>query len=288
MPDKDRLLILLSMVIWGSVGIFRRSIPIASELLAFTRGVIGSLFLILFVKAKGQKLFQPVAEKDLGLLVLSGAVMGINWLLLFEAYNYTSVSAATLCYYMQPSILILLSPLFFKEKLTVRKLLCAALALLGMVFVSGVMETGFTDIGELKGVLLALGAALIYAFVVILNKKLPGIDAYEKTVIQLLSSGAVMVPYLLLRHSFHVSGLTPLSLGLVIFVGIVHTGIAYALYFGSVNHVPAQTVAILSYVDPLSALLLSALILGERMSLLSVIGTVLILGSAYMAERQTS
>ena len=152
-PNKDNtrplVMILLSMVIWGSVGIFRRFIPVSSSVLAFSRGIIGTIFLILFVKLCGRKLFLPLNKIHFFQLILSGAVMGVNWILLCEAYTYTSVAVATLCYYMAPTIVVLLSPILFREPITLRKGICAAVAVVGMAFVSGVIENGLPSISEI-------------------------------------------------------------------------------------------------------------------------------------------
>ena len=277
-------MILLSMVIWGSVGIFRRFIPVSSSVLAFSRGVIGTIFLMLFVKLCNRKLFFPLKRKQILLLFLSGAVMGVNWILLFEAYNYTSVAVATLCYYMAPTIVVLLSPLLFHEKITLRKGLCALAAVIGMVFVSGVADNGMPGVSEMKGILFGLGAAVFYACVVILNKKVSGVDPYEKTVIQLISSALALVPYLLLTGETLPANLSLTAGIMLLIVGLVHTGIAYAMYFGSVEKLPAQTVALLSYLDPITALILSALVLHEPLTLSGIIGAVLIIGAALIAE----
>ena len=283
---KSILMFISSMLIFGTIGIFRRYIPLPSAFLAFSRGILGGLFLLAFSritkKVTGEKL--PL-RLFLG-LAFTGALMGINWILLFEAFNYTTVSKATLCYYMQPTIVILLSPFIFKEALTRKKALCAVTAIIGMVLVSGVMEEKGTWSGDARGILLGLGAAAFYAAVVIMNKKIQGVDAYRKTTIQLLSAGLAMIPYLLLTNGFAGAGLRMNVILLLFFVGIVHTGIAYVLYFGSMDGLRVQSIALLSYIDPVSALFFSALFLAERLSLPGLIGAVLIIGSAIASEIQ--
>jgi RarD protein len=217
-------------------------------------------------------------------LAAAGAAMGVNWILLFEAYRYTTVAVATLCYYMQPTIVMLLSPLLFREKLTVRKSVCAVIAVIGMVLVSGVTESGNRPEGHLKGVFLGLGAAVCYASVIILNKKVSGVDPWRKTTIQLMSAGAVMIPYLLLNGGFGTGEFSTNTVILLLVTGIVHTGLAYVLYFGSMDGLKAQSIAMLSYIDPVTALLLSALILREPLSAAGLAGAVMIIGSAVAAE----
>ena len=280
---KSYVMIISSMLIFGTIGIFRRYIPISSGLLAFSRGLLGGAFLLLFVLARGRKLGH-IEGKKLLLLALTGAVMGMNWICLFEAYNYTAVSTATMCYYMQPTIVILLSPLVLRERLTPKKLICAAAAIVGMVFVSGMIEGGGIQAQDMKGILYGLAAAALYATVVIMNKKVQVDDDYEKTIIQLISAAVILIPYLLVTEGFSDIKLDALAVGMVLVVGIVHTGIAYALYFGSMKGLKAQSVAVLSYIDPVFALVLSAMVLGEKLSAFGIFGAVLVIGSAIVSE----
>ena len=273
----------LSMVIFGTIGVFRRYIPLPSSLVAMTRGLTGMLFLLLVMVLRKCGMNRTAVRRKLGLLCLSGAAIGVNWILLFEAYNYTSVATATLCYYLAPMFVILASPLVVGERLTAKKLICVLTALLGMVFVSGVLESGGGS-SDLKGVLLGLGAAVLYASVVLMNKQLGDVPAYDRTIVQLGSSAAVLLPYVLLTENLGTLSFTPGTIGLLLVVGVVHTGIAYALYFGSLMQLKAQTAAILSYIDPVVAVLLSALVLREHMSLLSGLGAVLVLGAAVVSE----
>lgn len=273
-----------AMALWGTIGVFRRAIPLSSGLVAFFRGVIGALFLILLTKARGQRVFRGIGGRKVPLLLLSGAVMGINWILLFEAYRFTSVSVATLCYYMEPTFLILASPLFLRERLTARKGLCAGVSLLGMASVSGILDGTPPQTGEWRGILLGLGAAVLYTAVVLLNKRTAGTDPYEKSVIQLTAAAAILLPYLLMTEDFTALSLTGETVGMLLLIGVLHTGVAYALYFGSMEGLQAQTIAIFSYIDPVTALLLSALILSERMSTPAILGAVLILASAVVSE----
>ena len=276
------LMFVVSMLIFGTIGIFRRLIPFSSAFLALVRGVLGGLCLLVFMLVTRRRAGKRPPAGVLLRLVVSGAVMGFNWILLFEAYHYTTVSVATLCYYMEPTIVVLLSPLLFREKLTGRKILCAAVAAFGMVLVSGVI--GGAGVGRLKGVLLGLGAAVLYSVVVIINKKISGVDAYLKTVIQLFSSGLVMIPWLLLTGESVGGPAGVPAVLLLLVVGVVHTGVAYVLYFGSMDGLKAQSVAILSYIDPVSALVFSALFLGEPLSPAGAVGAVLIIGSALVSQ----
>ena len=210
--DRRSLVMLVSsMLIFGTIGVFRRFIPVSSAFLAFSRGLLGGLCILLFLRLKKRKAEGTIPRRALLGLIVSGALIGINWILLFEAYNHTTVAVATLCYYMQPTIVMLLSPLVFREKLTGKKAACAAVAILGMVLVSGVGGGSGTQGGSFRGILLGLGAAVFYSAVVIMNNMIRGVDPWRKTYIQLLSAGLVMVPYLLLTGGFGAESFEPIS-----------------------------------------------------------------------------
>ena len=285
---KSLGMFILSMLIFGTIGVLRRYIPLSSALLAFSRGILGGLFLLAFVKMRKKGPDAKLPPRVLLRLAVTGAMIGINWILLFEAYNHTTVAVATLCYYMEPTIVILLSPIVFKERLTVKKALCAAISIVGMVLVSGVIGESGGQSPNLRGILLGLGAAFFYSAVVITNKKLPGIDAYQRTTVLLLSAGMVMLPYLLLTDGFSSGEFNTSSVLLLLVVGIVHTGIAYAMYFGSMDGLSVQSIAVFSYIDPVSALLFSVLLLQEPLSVPGIIGAVMIIGSAMISEIRTA
>lgn len=205
-------MLLGAVSIFGTIGIFRRYIPLSSGLLAFTRGITGALFL-LFVRFRREKVRYGICRRDAGLLIFSGAVMGFNWILLFEAYNYTTVAIATLCYYMQPTIVLLLSPLI---------------------------------------------------------------------------ASIVLIPYLFITEDIENLQFNVTTLLLVMTVGLVHTGIAYALYFGCMDGLRVQTIAVFSYIDPIVALVLSTLILHEPVTVLGIIGAILIIGAAVCMEAEAA
>lgn len=272
------------MFVFGTIGLFRRWIDLPSSLVAMARGAIGMLFLLLVLRLRKGKLDRAAIRRALPALILSSAALGINWILLFEAYNYTSVATATLCYYFAPMFIILASPMLLRERLTARKLICVCAAFIGMVFVSGVLRTGLSNVSELRGVALGLCAAVFYAVVVILNKRLTGLPAYDRTILQLGISALVLLPYVLLTEPVGEMSLSLASVLLLLVVGIVHTGFAYALYFGALPEVKAQTAAILSYIDPVVAVLLSALLLREHMDAPGILGAVMIIGAALASE----
>lgn len=279
--SSAKIQLLGAMGIFGTIGIFRNFIPMPAAAIACLRGVMGVAFLLVLMAVLKKKPCRKTIGENLWLLGISGAAIGANWVLLFEAYNY-SVPVATVSYYMAPVFVILASPLV-GERMTAKKLLCALVALGGMVLVSG-LAGGLGDQGLLYGVLLGLGAAVLYASVMLMNKKMGPIGAYDKTVVQLVVAAAVVLPYVLATDGFGLAALDGIGWVLLVTVGVIHTGLAYAMYFGAMGKLPAQTVAILSYLDPVLAIILSAVILGQGMDPWQTVGAVLVLGSALISE----
>lgn len=279
-----RFQLVSSMVTFGTIGIFVEYIPMPRGSIAFVRGAIGALCLLLFALVSKTEISLSAIKKNLLILLISGAAIGFNWVFLFEAYGKAGVPTATVCYYMAPIFVILASPLVLKEKLTAKKLICVGVALLGMLLVSGLFGSSDTGNNPLLGIALGLGAALLYATVILLNKKLKDISSHNRTFIQLGTAALVVLPYTLIAENVEFEKLTPTVLILLACVGILHTGVAYLMYFGSMKALPAQTVAIFSYVDPAIALLLSPLLLGQFMNIPQLIGAVLILTSALVSE----
>ena len=276
-----RLQLLGAMGIFGTIGIFRKFIPLSGAAIACVRGLMGVAFLLALMGFLGKKINWQAMKQKLWLVCLSGTAIGVNWVLLFQAYNY-SVPLATVGYYMAPVFVILASPLV-GERMTGKKLGCAAVAVAGMVLVAGVV--GGIDVkGARPGVLLGLCAGVFYASVMLMNRKMGEVGVYDRTVVQLAMAAVVVLPYVLLTGGFGFAGLDSTGWVLLVIVGIVHTGVAYALYFGAMGKLKAQSVAILSYLDPVLAIILSAVVLRETMDIWQTVGAVLVLGSALVSE----
>ena len=283
MKEKGRLNFIFAMLIFSSIGIFIRSIPYPSSFIACVRVAVGFAVILLFMLFKRQKSDRKAIKENFLFLAASGIFIGINWVALFESYRYTTVATATLCYYMAPMFVIMASPFLLGERLTAKKALCVVTALLGMALVSGVFEPKAGQI-QLKGIIYGLVAAGFYASVMIINKKMTDISAYDKTYIQLMFAAAVVGIYNIFTVDLSSLSTDVKHIALLLFVGVFHTGFAYTLYFGAMKSMKAQSIAILSYIDPVFALILSALILKESMSLFGIIGAVLVLGSAFVCE----
>ena len=283
-PKTAKLAFLSAILIYGTLGVYVRYAGQPSALVALARSSIGTLFLLFLLAVKRQKIDFSAIRRNWRPLLIAGVLLGPNWVTLFEAYRYTTVAVATLCTYLNPIIIVFGAAILMHEQLTARKLLCIAVALIGMVFVSGVADSGLPDAGEAKGILLGLLTAVLYGCIVLSNKQLRDISAYDRTLVQLFITTLVLLPYCILHGDFVGLQITGGQLALLLILGVVHTGFAYSLYFGSMAYLPAQTLAILSYLDPVTAVLLSALVLHEPLSGFEILGAVCILGAAVDSE----
>lgn len=265
-----------AMVIFGTLAPFVRNIGVSSGELALYRAVMGAGLIGIYLLAKGKNPFSGGLKREILLLLLSGGAMGINWILLFEAYRYTSVSTATLCYYFAPVIVTALSPVLFRERLTRKQLFCFAMATLGLVLITGLEPSAGS--ANLTGILFGLGAAVLYAAVILLNKYIRSTAGIQRTFLQFLAAIVTLIPYVAATGGVTLSRLDSTGWMCLLVVGILHTGITYCLYFSSLKALPGQRAAILSYIDPLVAVLISVTVLREPMTWQQALGGGLILG----------
>jgi RarD protein len=282
----SKLKIIGSMLIFGSIGVFVKNINLSSMEIAFVRAVIGSGFLICASFFIRQGISFKAIKQNALLLILSGAAIGFNWILLFQAYKYTTISNATLSYYFAPVFVMILSPIVLKEKVTSIKVLCISMAMTGLFLIlnSGGSSTD-ESYNHMAGILYGLSGAALYASVILMNKFIKGVGSFETTLIQLMAAGLVLLPSIIYTGALNFTGINSKAWFFIAIVGIIHTGIAYLLYFTSMKELKGQTIAILSYIDPISAVIIAAIFLGETMTLIQVVGGILILGSTFLSER---
>lgn len=279
------LQIIVSMIIWGSIGVFIKYIDMPSLEIAFLRAVVAAAFLLIVGIFNRKKNKSQYGRKNLLLLIASGAAIGLNWVLLFQSYKYTTISNATLSYYFAPVFVILLSPIVLKEKFTPLKLISVFGALTGLLLIlSNQTNTGSGQYNHTLGMTLGVLAAIFYTGIVLLNKYIKNFSGFDMTFIQITTAALVLLPFIITRRQAHIEGLNTLLL--VLIVGIVHTGIAYLLYFSAIKNVKAQSAAMLSYIDPVSAILFGTLMLGESINLIQILGGLLILGFTFLGERK--
>ena len=273
---NPRWMLIASMTIFGTLGVFVRNIPVSSGELALYRAVLATILIAVYLAATRQKIPFAKIKKEIPFLLLSGIAMGVNWILLFEAYKYTTVSLATLSYYFAPVIVTMVCPILFHEKLTGKQILCFIMSTIGLVMITGIEDIGRGS--DFVGVLFGLGAAVFYAAVILLNKFIKNVEGIPRTFLQFLSAIVILIPYVLLSGGVTLGSMNTFGWLNLLIVGFVHTGVTYCMYFSSLKELPGQKAAILSYIDPLVAVLISVTLLGEKMTFWQIVGGLLILG----------
>lgn len=274
---NPRIMLSLSMAVFGTLGLFTRHISVSSGELALYRAILAAALIAAYLAVTKQPIPVTSIRREIPLLLLSGVAMGVNWILLFQAYRYTTISAATLSYYFAPVIVTAACPILFREKLTKKQILCFVMSTAGLVMITGIGDMGGSGT-HLTGILLGLGAAVFYAAVTLLNKFIRNVDGIHRTFLQFLAAIVTLIPYVALTGGVTLGGLDGLGWVCLLIVGLVHTGVTYCLYFSSLKELPGQKAAILSYIDPLVAVLVSVLLLNETMTVWQIVGGVLILG----------
>ncbi len=282
-----KVMLSISMAVFGTIGIFSRNIAVSSGELALYRAVLAAILISIYLLVTKQKIDFKAIKKEIPLLLFSGMAMGINWILLFQAYRYTTISAATLSYYFAPVIVILVCPFLFKEKMTIKQIICFVMSTAGLVLVIGIenLSSGGSD---LIGVLLGLGAAVFYATVVLINKFIKNVAGIHRTLLQFIAAIIILVPYVACTGGSTLGSLDGKGWIFLLIVGLVHTGITYCLYFTALKDLSGQEASILSYIDPLVAVIISVVVLGEQMTILQFVGGVMILGFTLWNEIGTS
>ncbi len=283
---KAKLKMITAMLIFGSIGIFVKNINLGSSQIALFRSLIGTVFLIAAGLLIRKRFDFRTTKRNLLLLILSGIAIGLNWIFLFEAYRYTTISNATLSYYFAPIFVIMLAPFVLKEKLTWKKVASIIGAMTGLVLIIGENPEAAGTYDHVTGIFYGLLAAALYASVIIMNKFIKNLSDYDTTVGQLATATLVLLPYVLLKEPVNMGNIGFTTGLLILIVGIIHTGLAYVLYFSAIKELEGHTIAVFSYIDPISAVIMAAVFLGEGMTLMQIFGGIFILGSTYLSERK--
>ena len=281
--NSARLQLIFTMLLFGTIGALSRYINMPSSIICLGRAFFGVITIMILLAVRKEKTDTEAIRRNLWWLVLSSVLMCCNWICQFEAYKYTTIAASTLCYYMQPVFYILAGAVVLREKLTAKKIICVAIAFCGMILVSGVLQTGF-HISELKGAIFGVTGGFFYAMVVLINKYMKDISPVNTTIMQLSLVSVIMLPYSAATGAFSEVSVTLTGIICLLILGVLHTGIGYIIYFDAVNKLPAQTVGILSYIDPVEAVMLSAFLLKEPVNIYTVFGAAMILGAAAVSE----
>src|SRR4051794_22400718 len=284
---KSKFSFLLSMIIFGTIGVFVRYIDLTSSEIALLRGLIGSLFLITVMFIMKKKISWAYVKGNALTLLLSSIALGGNWIFFFQAYKHTTISNAVLSYYFAPVFVLILSPLVLKEKLSAKKIICIGVAMLGMLFIVGSSGVSTSGLDHLIGIGYGLMAAAFYATLMLSNKFIKNMDGLETTFIQLGTATLLLIPYVFFTEGFGILAVSSSSIPFILILGIVHTGIGFLLFFSGMQKLKGQSIAALSYADPITSLVISAAILQEQTTFVQMLGGALLLGSTFVSESQS-
>ena len=273
MKNSAVLRYLFALSLYGTIGLFLHFVSYSSEFVVLCRGLFGSLFIYLVLLFRKEKIDKEAVRKNLFMLALSGIALGLNWVFLFAGYRY-GIAISSLCNYMAPIIVVVIMSLFYKERINLKQILCIVMAFAGMLLMLGIFEGNSTV--DMRCVLYGSLAAVGFVILVLINRRIRDIPQLEKTLIQLLFSMLAVLPYVYFNNGF--PKLFDLrSTLLVLMLGFLHTGVAYIFYFSSIDTLPAQSIAVLGYLEPVMNLLIGALILHEKIGISGILGALLII-----------
>ena len=271
---------LLSLLLFGMNGTIASRILLNSYEIVFLRTLIGGTFLVIVFLLSGKKVSALKNKKHFLCVIISGVAMGASWMFLYEAYSQLGVSVATLAYSCGPVIVMTLSPLVFRERLTILKVLGFAVVLTGMYFVNGSeLQQGNLSRGLICGVL----SAATYAVMVIFNKKALSVAGLENTMFQLVFALLTVAVFMQMKQGLVIPTLMD-NIVPVLILGVINTGVGCYLYFSSIQNLPAASVAICGYLEPLAAMLFSAIFLEERLTAIQLVGAACIMCGAGLGE----
>ena len=280
----NRIKLVLVMIIWGSLGVFTRSIPLSALSLAFLRAFIA--LPVLFVVMKMKK-----GDKVKGQLLLpyliSGVLLGFGWLTLFYGFKHTSISSAVMIYNMCPVYVMIFAPLVLKETISKIQIAVIFISFLGLFLIVGHnLSEGY----GYMGLVLSAVSGMLYATIVLINRSIKvRVDNQTATFVQILTAMIVLLPFVLIDGNvFTVVQLDAIAVIYTILLGVLHTGVAYTMFFSVYAHMKSVEIVSYSFLEPLFGILFSVIFIGETLTFPQIIGGFLILGSNYLGQKAAS
>lgn len=276
----NRIKLVLVMIIWGSLGVFTRSIPLSALSLAFLRAFIALPVLFAVMKMKKA---DKVKHKNLIPYIISGVLLGFGWLTLFYGYKHTSISSAVIIYNMCPVYVIILAPLVLKETISRIQIAVILLSFIGLFLIVG---HNLSDGYGYMGLLLSGISGMLYATIVLINRSIKiRVDNQTATFVQILTAMIVLLPFVLIDGNiFTVVHLDAMAVTYTVLLGVLHTSVAYTIFFSLYAHMKSVEIVSYSFLEPLFGIVFSVIFVGESLTLVQIIGGIMILGSTYIGE----
>ena len=289
----EKIKLMFISATFGTIGFVMHFIPLSSAVAVFYRALIGGLFIIIMCLISKIEIGIKTMIDNFFILIITGFFMSLNWVFQFEAFRVSSIAIGTVCYNTMPIFLLIIASFVFKESITVKNVICILIATIGIILVSNVINTGIQS-NQVLGCIYGIIGAILYALIVIYNRKLNNIKTHDKIIFQFIFSSIIMVIYILLiqkQSIFFESNLDTRTkmIGLIslLILCLFHTGFCYIHYFNAVSNLKAETVAIMTYIDPVVALFLSYFVLKEKTTNLQLFGALMILASTFINQVTT-
>lgn len=280
----NRVKLLLVMVIWGSLGVFTRTIPLSALNLAFLRALIALPVLFAAMKMGSQR---KVTLKRLRPYIVSGVLLGFGWLTLFYGFKHTNISTAVIIYNMCPVYVMIGAPIFLKESISRIQIAVIVISFIGLFLIVG---NNLLEGAGYMGMMLSAVSGMCYAVIVLINRNIKDrVDNRYATFVQILTAMLVLLPFVVYDGTIYsVIELSGVQLFLTVLLGVVHTGVAYTMFFSLYAHMKSVEIVSYSYFEPLFGVLMGVLFIGEILSIWQIAGGILILGSTYIGEHLKS
>ena len=278
--NKETIKFTLSLVLMGTIGVASRFIHLEPYEIPVLRTSIGTIFLLIIFAIKKEKWTIVNHKEDILPIFISGALLGLGWIFLHEGFAKLGVSLTIVLYYVGPAIVMILTPFLYKEEMTNEKIIGFTIVMIGVVFVNFNMFKEKTNLNNLIYGVLAL---LTYSGLLISNRYIKSVKGLENTILQLISAFIVVYIYKIFRNGFAIK-INVNDLPYILYLCIVDTGISSHLYYSTLNNLPMQTACILGYVDPLSSLVFSYILLHERLMPIQIVGAMFIMSGVLIAQ----
>ncbi|MEU7015407.1 DMT family transporter [Streptomyces sp. NPDC046385] len=277
---RGTLELTLAMALSGTLGVFVVESGASPFTVVFFRCVFGAVALGAYSLARGFFTGHGLTPRKLGLAALGGAFIVFNWVLLFEAYEATSISFATVVYHTQPFFLVLLGAVVLRERISAAKVGWLGVAFAGLVLVSGVRPG---DTASLKGLGFALAAAVLYALSTVVTKRISGVRPHLIALVQVTVGIPLLLPFADLGEAAGLGAGWAWLVGL----GLLHTGVMYVLMYAAYAKLPTARIAVLAFTYPAVAMLVDWLVYGHHIGVVQALGVPLIVLASLRVNRVT-
>lgn len=278
--------ILLASFIWGTLPIILKQINGASHVIVFYRVFFAFLAISLLFLVRGKTALLKVPNRRTVIIMMQqGVLLGINWMLFIGAFQYAKVATVELLCYAGPLLVTILAPFVLHEKLKPTIFIPLGFSFVGLLIILVPHGVNF-DQSELLGASMASLSAFTYAALTLRNKKvLPSVKTTVFVWYEYLAASLFLLPFALYSTAIGNGPTGAVSFFWLVTIGVVHTGFTGLLFFAGLRRLRADQSAILTYMEPVSAIVLAALLLREPLTLPTIIGGLMVVVGGTLVAR---